>query len=68
MATKKDLIGNELLNEIISIGVDTLWKMLALKKEGRLPMEYETVGVSKPARLMDIAEKIDTIQKNAARA
>ena len=37
MVSKKDLIENELMKEIISIRVDTLWKMLGLKKEGRLP-------------------------------
>ena len=37
MITKKDLIGTELIKEIISIRVDTLWKMLALKKEGLFP-------------------------------
>jgi len=37
MVKKKDLIGNELMKEIISIRIDTLWKMLGLKKEGRIP-------------------------------
>jgi hypothetical protein len=37
MVTKKDLIGNELMKEIFAIRVDTLWKMLGLKREGRLP-------------------------------
>lgn len=37
MVSKKDLIENELMKEIITIRVDTLWKMLGLKKEGRLP-------------------------------
>jgi hypothetical protein len=37
MITKKELIGSELIREIISIRVDTLWKMLRLKREGRLP-------------------------------
>jgi hypothetical protein len=37
MITKKDLFENELMKEIVSIRVDTLWKMLALKREGRLP-------------------------------
>ncbi len=37
MANKKDLIGNELIKELISIRVDTLWRMLSLKAEARLP-------------------------------
>lgn len=37
MISKKDLIENELMKEIISIRVDTLWKMLELKKKDRLP-------------------------------
>jgi hypothetical protein len=37
MATKEDLIGNELMKELISIRADTLWRMLALKAEGGLP-------------------------------
>lgn len=41
MISKKELVGNELLKEIISIRVDTLWKMLALKKKGHLPAEEE---------------------------
>jgi hypothetical protein len=41
METKKDLIGNELMREILSIRVDSLWRMLALKKQGRLPQVDE---------------------------
>jgi hypothetical protein len=37
METKKDLIGNELIQEIIAVKVDALWRMLALKKDSRLP-------------------------------
>lgn len=37
MASKKDLIGNELMKELISIRMDTLWRMLGLKAEGQLP-------------------------------
>jgi hypothetical protein len=37
MATKKDLLGNELMKEIITIRFDALWKMLRLKQEGRMP-------------------------------
>jgi hypothetical protein len=41
MVSKKDLIGNALMKEIISIRIDTLWKMIGLRKEGRLPSEDE---------------------------
>ena len=37
MATKKELLGNELMKEIISIRLDSLWNMIALKLSGRLP-------------------------------
>jgi hypothetical protein len=37
MVTRKDLLGNELMREIIAIRFDTLWRMLRLRKEGRLP-------------------------------
>lgn len=37
MATVKDIIRNELMKEIAAIRLDTAWKMLALKKEGRFP-------------------------------
>ncbi len=37
MITKKDLLGNELIKEIISIRIDTLWNMIALKLSGRFP-------------------------------
>jgi hypothetical protein len=37
MVTKKDLLGNELMKEIITIRFDALWKMLRLKQEGRMP-------------------------------
>jgi hypothetical protein len=37
MVTKRDLLGNELMKEIITIRFDTLWRMFRLKKEGRLP-------------------------------
>jgi hypothetical protein len=32
-----DLLGSELLRELIAIKTDTMWRMLALSKEGRLP-------------------------------
>jgi hypothetical protein len=41
MVSKKKLIDNELMKEIISIRVDTLWKMLSQKKEGFFPEPYE---------------------------
>lgn len=34
MIKKKDIINNELLKEIISIRINTLWRMLALKSHG----------------------------------
>lgn len=37
MATKKSIIDNELVREIISIRVDTLWKMLGQVQTGFLP-------------------------------
>jgi len=41
MVAKKDLIGNELMKEIISIRFDTMWKMLALRKGGYFPKPDE---------------------------
>ncbi len=37
MANKKELLGNELIREIIRIRIDTLWNMIALKLSGRFP-------------------------------
>lgn len=37
MATKKDLLGNELMREVARIRIDTLWNMVALHLRGRLP-------------------------------
>ncbi len=37
MVNKKEIIGNEMIKEIITIRTDTLWRMLGFKKEGRLP-------------------------------
>lgn len=37
MIAKRDLLGSELMKEIVAIRVDTAWRMLALKEEGRLP-------------------------------
>lgn len=37
MIAKKAIIDNELMKEIISIRVNTLWKMLSLKKRGEMP-------------------------------
>jgi len=37
MATKKELLGNELMKELITIRIDSLWNMIALKLNGRLP-------------------------------
>ena len=45
MLTKKDLIGNTLLKEIITIRTDTLWRMLDCLKNGRMP-EINEEGAS----------------------
>jgi hypothetical protein len=37
MATKKELLANELMKELIAIRIDTLWNMIALKLNGRMP-------------------------------
>jgi hypothetical protein len=37
MVYKKSIIENELMKEIISIRIDTLWKMIVQKTENRLP-------------------------------
>lgn len=37
MVYKKSIIENELMKEIISIRIDTLWKMIVQKMENRLP-------------------------------
>ena len=37
MIAKRTILGNELIKEIISIRTDTLWKMLAQKKDKSLP-------------------------------
>jgi hypothetical protein len=41
MDTKKKIIENELMKEIVSIRVDALWKMLNQKKDGLFPEPYE---------------------------
>lgn len=40
MATKRELLGNELMREIVRIRIDTLWSMIALQRDGRLPPIY----------------------------
>ena len=37
MISKNSIIGNELMKEIISIRIDTLWKMIDRKMDNRLP-------------------------------
>ena len=37
MATKKELLGNELMKELACIRIDSLWYMIALKLNRRLP-------------------------------
>ena len=47
MVTKKKIIENELMKEIVSIRVDALWKMLRQKKDGLLPEPYEEGATGK---------------------
>jgi hypothetical protein len=37
MATKRELLGNELTKEIVRIRIDTLWSLIALRRTSRLP-------------------------------
>lgn len=41
MISKKSILNNELMGEIIAIRVDTLWKMLRYRKAGFLPDIFE---------------------------
>jgi hypothetical protein len=45
MVSKKSILNNELLKEVISIRINTLWKMLALDEQGKLP-EVEEEGAT----------------------
>lgn len=45
MVSKKSILNNELLKEVIFIRVNTLWKMLALDEQGKLP-EVEEEGAT----------------------
>jgi len=47
MVNKKQLLNNELMKEIISIRVDTLWRMIGLKKDGHLPGSNEEGATGK---------------------
>ena len=47
MVTKKKIIENELMKEIVSIRVDALWKMLRQKKDGLFPEPYEEGATGK---------------------
>jgi hypothetical protein len=47
MITHKGLIQNALMREIISIRIDTLWKMLGLKRHGLLPASHEEGATGK---------------------
>lgn len=46
MATKKELLDNELMKEIISIRTEALWKMIYLKEKGMMPGIYEEGATS----------------------
>jgi hypothetical protein len=37
MPTRKELLGSELIKEIVGIRIDTLWSMIALKQTNRFP-------------------------------
>jgi hypothetical protein len=37
MATKKELLGSELMRELVRIRIDTVWNMIALRQTGRFP-------------------------------
>ena len=41
MITKRKLVGNALMKEIVSIRVDTMWRMLKQRSSGDLPDVYE---------------------------
>jgi hypothetical protein len=47
MDTKKKIIDNELMKEIVSIRVDALWKMLSQKEDGFFPEPYEEGATGK---------------------
>lgn len=47
MVSKKTLIGSELVKEIISIRVDTLWKMMCQMRDGTFPDPYEEGATGK---------------------
>ena len=47
MITPKKLLNNELMKELISIRVDTLWKMIGLKKDGHFPSSNEEGATGK---------------------
>lgn len=47
MITKKKLIDNDLIKEVISIRTDTLWKMLIQKDHGYFPAPYEEGATGK---------------------
>lgn len=47
MISKKTLLNNELVREIVAIRVNTLWKMLALEQRGELPDVFEEGATAK---------------------
>lgn len=47
MATKKNILESELIKEIITIRVDTLWKMLGQNAAGFLPGKYDEGATGK---------------------
>jgi hypothetical protein len=45
MVSKKSIVDNELMREVIAIRIDTLWKMIGQKTQNRLP-EIEEEGAT----------------------
>ena len=47
MVTKKAIIDNELIREIVAIRLDTLWKMIGQHDVGFLPASYDEGATGK---------------------
>ena len=64
MVTKKEIIENELMKEIVSIRVDALWKMLSQKKDGLFPEPYEEGATGKLDNKGAILENLQRFLSN----
>ena len=64
MVTKKKIIENELMKEIVSIRVDALWKMLSQKKDGLFPEPYEEGATGKLDNKGAILENLQRFLSN----